>query len=92
MPKVSESSARCAECLPESSLRAAAKTFFGCKMPSSRFSPLGVVKRRAVVYWFPSDAILTQTWLHCVTPQHPYRQKIDVAFGSRVEVYTKEQL
>ena len=25
-------------------------------------------------------------------PQHPYRQKIDVDFGGRVEVYTKQEL
>lgn len=40
----------------------------------------------------PSDAILAQTLAALRNPAHPYRQKIDVAFNSRVEVYTKDQL
>ena len=40
----------------------------------------------------PSDAILAQTLAALRDPAHPYRQKIDVAFNSRVEVYTKDQL
>ena len=40
----------------------------------------------------PSDAILTQTVKALKDPRHPYRQKIDVDFGGRVEVYTKQEL
>ena len=40
----------------------------------------------------PSDAILAQTVRALKDPQHPYRQKIDVDFGGRVEVYTKQEL
>ena len=40
----------------------------------------------------PSDAILTQTAKALKDPRHPYRQKIDVDFGGRVEVYTKQEL
>ena len=39
-----------------------------------------------------SDAILTQTAKALKDPRHPYRQKIDVDFGGRVEVYTKQEL
>lgn len=38
----------------------------------------------------PSDAILTQTVKALKGTSHPYRQKIDVNFGERVEVYTKQ--
>lgn len=68
------------------------KTFLAANAIEPIFSALGVVKRRAVVWLVPSDAILTQTLAALRDPAHPYRQKIDVAFGSRVEVYTKEQL
>ncbi len=40
----------------------------------------------------PSDAILTQTAKALKDPRHLYRQKIDVDFGGRVEVYTKQEL
>ena len=40
----------------------------------------------------PADAILTQTVKALKDPRHPYRQKIDVDFGGRVEVYTKQEL
>lgn len=47
---------------------------------------------RVVVWLVPSDAILTQTIAALKDPRHPYRQCIDTAFGSRVEVYTKQEL
>lgn len=40
----------------------------------------------------PSDAILEQTVKALSDAGHPYRQKTDVDFGGRVEVYTKAQL
>lgn len=45
-----------------------------------------------MVWLVPSDAILVQTVKALKDPQHPYRQKIDVDFGGRVEVYTKQEL
>ena len=60
------------------------KTFLAANAIEPIFSALGVVKRRAVVWLVPSDAILTQTLAALRDPAHPYRQKIDVAFGSRV--------
>lgn len=65
------------------------KTFLAANAIEPIFSALGVVKRRAVVWLVPSDAILTQTLAALRDPAHPYRQKIDVAFGSRVEVYPR---
>lgn len=40
----------------------------------------------------PSDAIMQQTITNLTNTEHPYRQKIDVDFGGKVEVYTKDQL
>ena len=40
----------------------------------------------------PSDAILSQTVKALKDPSHDYRQKINADFGSRVEVYTKQEL
>ena len=68
------------------------KTFIAANAIEPIFRTLGVMQRRVVVWLVPSDAILTQTLSALRNPAHPYRQKIDVAFGSRVEVYTKEQL
>ena len=47
---------------------------------------------RAVVWLVPSDAILTQTYAALNNPNHPYRQRLDVDFGSDVQIYSKEQL
>ena len=68
------------------------KTFIAANAIEPIFRALGVMQRRVVVWLVPSDAILTQTLSALRNPAHPYRQKIDVAFGSRVEVYTKDQL
>ncbi|MEF2838624.1 MAG: DEAD/DEAH box helicase family protein [Oscillospiraceae bacterium] len=51
-----------------------------------------VSRAKAVVWLVPSDAILTQTYAALTNVDHPYRQKIDTDFGSRVEVYSKTQL
>ena len=40
----------------------------------------------------PSDAILSQTVKALKDSSHDYRQKINADFGSRVEVYTKQEL
>ena len=68
------------------------KTFIAANAIAPIFNALGVMRRRVVVWLVPSDAILAQTLAALRNPAHPYRQKIDVAFGSRVEVYTKDQL
>ena len=68
------------------------KTFLACNAVKTIFDALPATKTKVVVWLVPSDAILTQTLAALRNPNHPYRQKLDVDFGSRVEVYTKEQL
>lgn len=68
------------------------KTFLACNAICPIFDALPTTKTKAVVWLVPSDAILTQTVRNLKDTAHPYRQKVDVDFGSRVEVYTKQEL
>lgn len=68
------------------------KTFIACNAIRPVFDALPVTKTKAVVWLVPSEAILTQTAKALKDTSHPYRQKIDVDFGGRVEVYTKQAL
>ena len=68
------------------------KTFIACNAIRPVFDALPISKTKTVVWLVPSDAILTQTISTLKNASHPYRQKIDVAFSGRVEVYTKEEL
>lgn len=68
------------------------KTFIACNAIRPIFDALPVTKAKVVVWLVPSDAILTQTVKALKDVRHPYRQKIDVDFGGRVEVYTKQEL
>ena len=68
------------------------KTYLACNSIRPIFDALPVTKTKAVVWLVPSDAILSQTVKALKDTQHPYRQKIDVDFGGRVEVYTKQEL
>ena len=68
------------------------KTFIACNAVHPIFDALPATKTKAVVWLVPSDAILTQTAKALKDTSHPYRQKIDVDFGGRVEVYTKQEL
>ncbi len=44
-----------------------------------------------VVWLVPSTTILEQTLRHLINPRHPYRQRIDTDFNSRVLVFDKQQ-
>ena len=68
------------------------KTFIACNAVRPIFDALPATKTKAVVWLVPSDAILTQTVKALKDTSHAYRQKIDVDFGGRVEVYTKQEL
>ncbi|MBQ9042249.1 MAG: DEAD/DEAH box helicase family protein [Eggerthellaceae bacterium] len=68
------------------------KTFLACNAIKPIFDAADFTKAKAVVWLVPSDAILEQTVKTLTDTSHPYRQKIDVDFGGRVEVYTKAQL
>lgn len=68
------------------------KTFLACNAVRPIFDGLPDMKMKAVVWLVPSDAILSQTLAALRDPSHPYRIRLNADFGSRVEVYTKEQL
>ena len=68
------------------------KTFLACNAIRPIFDALPMTKTKVVVWLVPSDAILAQTVKALKNPHHAYRQKIDVDFGGRVEIYTKQEL
>ena len=68
------------------------KTFIACNAIRPIFDGLPNTKTKAVVWLVPSESIMTQTLAALKNPEHPYRQRINTDFNSRVEVYTKEEL
>ena len=68
------------------------KTFLAASSIKPIFDSMPTDRAKAVVWLVPSDAILTQTYAALSDVNHPYRQKIDTDFSSRVEVYSKAQL
>lgn len=68
------------------------KTFLACNSIKPIFDAMPFTKTKAVVWLVPSNSILEQTINNLKDVSHPYRQKIDIDFNSRVEIYTKEQL
>ena len=68
------------------------KTFLACNAIRPIFDALPPTKTKVVVWLVPSDAILSQTVKALKNPRHAYREKINVDFSNRVEVYTKEEL
>ena len=68
------------------------KTFVAASSVKTIYDAMPTVTAKAVVWLVPSDAILTQTYAALSNPDHPYRQRLDVDFGGRVEVYSKAQL
>lgn len=71
---------------------AGGKTFIACSSLKVIFSHYGNEKKKAVVWLVPSDAILKQTLKNLKDTFHPYRQKIDVDFSGKVEVFNKKEL
>ena len=68
------------------------KTFIACNAIRPIFDGLPNTKTKAVVWLVPSESIMTQTLAALKNSEHPYRQRINTDFNSRVEVYTKEEL
>jgi type III restriction enzyme len=68
------------------------KTFIACSSIKPIFDAMPFTKTKTVVWLVPSNAILEQTIKNLNDTDHPYRQKINIDFSGRVEVYTKEQL
>ena len=67
------------------------KTFIAASSVKTILDAKNAQYGRAVVWLVPSEAILTQTYRALSNPNHPYRQRLDVDFGGRVQVYSKEQ-
>lgn len=68
------------------------KTYLACNSVKTIFDGLPHTKIKIVVWLVPSDAILSQTIKNLKDTSHPYRQRLDLDFGGRVEVYSKEEL
>ncbi len=68
------------------------KTYIAANAIKPIFDSMPYIHPKAVVWLVPSDAIMQQTLSNLSDNEHPYRQKIDVDFSGKVEVYTKEQL
>ena len=71
---------------------AGGKTFIGCCALKTIFNELTAIQKKSVVWLVPSDSILEQTKAALKNPDHPYRQRINVDFSNRVEVYEKAEL
>lgn len=66
------------------------KTFIAASSVRTVFDALSASPQ--VVVWFvPSDAILTQTLAALRNPSHPYRMALDRDFGGRVAVLSKAE-
>ena len=68
------------------------KTFLAANSIKPIFDSMPHIHPKAVVWLVPSDAILTQTYRTLTDKNHAYRKKIDVDFGNKVEIYSKQQL
>ena len=68
------------------------KTFLACASVKPIFDSLHQRKVKALVWLVPSDAILSQTLAALKNPAHPYRQRLNLDFHGRVEVYEKAEL
>lgn len=68
------------------------KTFLAANAIKPIFESMPHMHPKAVVWLVPSDSILSQTYNILNDRNHDYRKKIDVDFGNRVEVYSKQQL
>ena len=71
---------------------AGGKTFIACSAIKTIFEEYTAIQQKCVVWLVPSDSILEQTKNALKNPEHPYRQRINVDFASRVEVYEKNEL
>ena len=71
---------------------AGGKTFIGCCAIKTIFNELTAIQKKCVVWLVPSDSILEQTKAALKNPDHPYRQRINIDFSNRVEVYEKAEL
>ena len=71
---------------------AGGKTFIACNAIYTILQAFSINKIKAVVWLVPSITILEQTLKNLKDSHHPYRQKINVYFNNRVEVFDKTSL
>lgn len=69
---------------------AGGKTFIACKSLHPIMDTMPSGKPQVVVWFVPSDTILTQTYQNLSNEQHFYRQYINSQFNNRVQVVDKE--
>lgn len=68
------------------------KTFLACCALRHIYDTMPGITQRVVVWLVPSNTILEQTVHNLSDPQHPYYQRLQRDFGSKITIYTKEQL
>ncbi|MBT30738.1 MAG: restriction endonuclease [Thalassobius sp.] len=71
---------------------AGGKTFIACNALYTIFNTYRSDMTKAVVWLVPWSNLLDQTIANLSNPEHPYRQKLNVLFNHRVEVYEKKDL
>jgi type III restriction enzyme len=71
---------------------AGGKTFIAVNALHTIFSAYDSAKPKAVIWLVPWSNLLQQTVKALSDPEHPYRQKLNVLFNHRVEIYQKEDL
>ena len=71
---------------------AGGKTFIACNALQIIYDHYHFNTTKAIVWLVPGITILEQTLKNLSNPSHPYRQRINTAFNSRVQVYSKENL
>jgi type III restriction enzyme len=71
---------------------AGGKTFMAVNALKTVFDHYSPSAPKAVVWLVPWSNLLQQTVKALSDPDHPYRQKLNQLFQSRVEVYEKDQL
>jgi type III restriction enzyme len=70
---------------------AGGKTYIACNAIQPIFEGMGLEKSRLVVWLTPSVTIREQTLKNLKDGSHPYRQRLNLHFNSRVEVLNKEE-
>lgn len=71
---------------------AGGKTFIACNALHTIFRHYAAGTPRVVVWLVPWSNLLDQTVANLRNPTHPYRQKLNMLFQHRVEVYEKKEL
>ena len=61
---------------------AGGKTFVACNALRHIFDHYATTGPQVVVWFVPSDTLLTQTFLNLNNPLHPYRQQINALFSA----------